>query len=238
MQYLKLKTTLAALSVGAMFAFSGAASAATVFSIDVTDGSLFSTNSPATGSTAKLDFSFAQSGSDVDLTVATENTTGSATFGSGATESRLMGFAFETPDLVSLVSFTGSTIFSELLTNDGSVNGGPFNSIIFDLGAGNKSSLLGGGNPNGALAQGSSTSVTFKLSGLGESAMASAFETGFSSGSLELGLRFKAVNGSGADSDKLLYRAPDPTPVPLPAAAWMLLAGLGGLAAMKRRKSA
>ena len=38
--------------------------------------------------------------------------------------------------------------------------------------------------------------------------------------------------------DKLLYVAPHMSAVPLPAAGWMLIAGLGGLAAMKRRKKA
>jgi|SRR6056297_35897 len=33
------------------------------------------------------------------------------------------------------------------------------------------------------------------------------------------------------------YRVEDLTPVPLPAAGWMLLAGVGGLVAMKRRKA-
>jgi len=214
-----------------------AVNAATVFSVDIGDGTVFSTNTSATGSAASLEFSFLQNGANVDLTVTAENTTGNTTFGSGATLSRMMGFAFETPDTVSFVSFTGTTIFSNLLQNDSSVNGGPFNSITFDLGAGNKSTLEGSGNPNDALAQGSSTSTLFKLNGLAEAAMATAFETGFADGTLELGLRFKAVNGTGADSDKLLYRAPDaPSPVPLPAAAWMLLAGLGGLAAVKRRQ--
>jgi hypothetical protein len=34
------------------------------------------------------------------------------------------------------------------------------------------------------------------------------------------------------------YRPGTPSPVPLPAAGWMLLAGLGGIAAAKRRKKA
>ncbi|MBU2993721.1 VPLPA-CTERM sorting domain-containing protein [Octadecabacter sp. 1_MG-2023] len=42
------------------------------------------------------------------------------------------------------------------------------------------------------------------------------------------------VTYAGITSDVL----PDPSPVPLPAAGWMLLASLGGLAAAKRRKQA
>lgn len=242
MYFLSIKTTAAAMTAGAVLAIAGSASAATMFAIDVGYGTSFSTNTPATGSSASFDFSFAQVGANVEMTVDVENTTGDVTFGSGATESKMMGFAFETPDAVSLVpgGFVGSSFFGNLLANDSSVNGGPFNSITFDYGAGNKTTLMGPGNPNGGLGQDDGiTSVVFTFGGALEAAMAAAFEDGFESGALALGLRFKAVNGTGAGSDKLLYTGSTDMPaVPLPAAGWMLIAGLGGLAAMKRRKGA
>ena len=49
-----------------------------------------------------------------------------------------------------------------------------------------------------------------------------------------IGLRFKSSSNAGG-SDKLVG-TPDMTPIPLPAAGWMLIAGLGGLAAARRRK--
>lgn len=226
----------------------GAASAATTFTIDVGEDSLFSTNSPATGSSASLTFAFEQVTapgitSDVKLTVTVDNTTGDGdAFGSGATASKLVGFAFTTPDAVSLgdtaSNYVGSSYFPYLLLNDDSVNGNQFNSITFDLGGGLKSTLEGSGSPSAGLdPEDGTTSVSFYLKGLDEVTMASYFEDGFEDGTLKLGLRFKAVNGTGADSDKLLYVAPT-TPVPLPAGGLLLLTGLGGIALMRRRAKA
>lgn len=49
-----------------------------------------------------------------------------------------------------------------------------------------------------------------------------------------LGLRVQQVGPNGEDSDKLVATS---TPVvPLPAAGWLLLGGIGGIAALKRRK--
>ncbi|NJO94023.1 MAG: PEP-CTERM sorting domain-containing protein [Hydrococcus sp. RM1_1_31] len=62
-----------------------------------------------------------------------------------------------------------------------------------------------GGNANGALPQGQSTSVSFLLSGtnLLANTVESDFFTGFSDGSLKAVARFQQVN-AGAGSDKLL----------------------------------
>ena len=42
--------------------------------------------------------------------------------------------------------------------------------------------------------------------------------------------------GNRAGSDKLIGFATPPSVVPLPAAGWMLIAGVAGLGAMRRRK--
>lgn len=59
------------------------------------------------------------------------------------------------------------------------------------------------------------------------------------------GMELRTRNGSGPDLNGFFLTAADPddfgpglAPVPLPAAGWMLIAGLGGLAAMRRRKAA
>lgn len=47
--------------------------------------------------------------------------------------------------------------------------------------------------------------------------------------------RFQQTGANGSESD---VAVPRPTVVPLPAAGWLLIGGIGGLAALKRRKKA
>jgi hypothetical protein len=47
---------------------------------------------------------------------------------------------------------------------------------------------------------------------------------------------FALVDGDGVAREIDTFTAPDTAPIPLPAAGWMLLAGIGGLVAMRRRK--
>ena len=42
--------------------------------------------------------------------------------------------------------------------------------------------------------------------------------------------------GGGGDPEPPDPEPPDPSPVPLPAAGWLLMAGLAGLTALRRRK--
>jgi hypothetical protein len=58
------------------------------------------------------------------------------------------------------------------------------------------------------------------------------FESGFSGD-----LKFTTANEKGL-SNWIAFGSGEMTPVPLPAAGWMLLAGIGGLAALRRRKNA
>ena len=50
-------------------------------------------------------------------------------------------------------------------------------------------------------------------------------------------LTFSTNNGGNVRLDDLAIYAPPPAPVPLPAAGLMLVAGLGGLAALRKRKA-
>ncbi|WP_242649073.1 exosortase-dependent surface protein XDP2 [Cognatiyoonia sediminum] len=66
---------------------------------------------------------------------------------------------------------------------------------------------------------------------------------GLPEGQAVFGMELRTTNGSGPDLNGFFLTAADPdsfgpelTPVPLPAAGWMLIVGLGSLAAMRRRK--
>ena len=79
----------------------------------------------------------------------------------------------------------------------------------------------------------SDESETFKMGGA-----TYMFDTiGFEFNNMILGTFWTEEN---QDNSAHLYASYSvvPSPVPLPAAGWMLIAGLGGLVAMKRRKKA
>ena len=71
--------------------------------------------------------------------------------------------------------------------------------------------------------------VTFNVAGSFIDLLAS-----LDAGTLRIGSHVQSL-GDGS-SDTLITTSSDPDPVPLPAAGFMLLAGIGGLAAAKRRK--
>jgi PEP-CTERM motif len=220
-----------------------APSSAQAFSISFGANST-SSNNPATGASALVDFSFTQVGSNVQLGLNITNTTGQSTFGEGATASKLTGVAFDLLQGLSIVpnSYAGGSFFPELLTN---VNFTPFSNSVgnFSVGIADNTNFEGG-NANAALPQGQSTFVSFLLSGtnLVASTLENQFLTGFQNNTLQAAVRFQQVN-TPTGSDKLL--GGDITngggnggeqPIPEPAT----LAGLGlvasAIAASRRRK--
>lgn len=224
------------------------ATSAQAFSLFI-DPQYGSSNSPATGSTAKLDFTFSQVGSDVLLNLGIKNTTGTVTptvTTSGATASTLVGVGFDLASIISSYTYSaGSSTFTSLYQNASLQPFGTFDVGIRSAGPGNFS----GGNPQQGLTAGNSTSVSFTLKGtnLTASGVETAFKTGLSDGSLRAVGRFQQVGGgvnySGSGSDKVLAGGltgggggGGVTKIPEPAS----LAGIGlvgaSLAASRRRK--
>ncbi len=218
----------AALALGLPFA----AQAAT-FTLDFGANSI-SSNTPATGASASIDWTFADSAGDILVTLNITNTTGQTIFGSGATSSVLTAFGFDLLSGYSYIvgSFVGGTYLDTLILG---ADAQPFDTLDF---AAADNSNYNGGNANGALPEPFSDTVSFKLDSTQNAAQAfAAFLAGFNQNGLDAAVRFQQVTGpndyNGAESDKLLYVPP----VPLPAAGWMLIAGLGGLAVAGRRRA-
>ena len=208
------------------------------------DSTSTSSNSPATGASASVDFSFTQQGSDVLLNLDITNTTGTiASFGSGATTSKLTGIGFDLLGGLNAIagSFTSSGFLNVLaLEGSGDTSLNPFGS--FDVAVLDNNNFEGG-NANGALPQGQSTSVSFLLSGTGLVAgdLESDFLAGFNDGSLQAVARFQQVN-AGAGSDKLLYNPPTPQPetpasVPEPSTLIGLMLTGGAFKALRRKQA-
>ncbi len=159
-----------------------------------------SSNSPATGASASVEFSFTQSGTDVLLELDITNTTGLIpSFGDGATTSKLTGIGF---DLVAGTSYVDDSFASDgfLDTIIQNADAQPFGTL--DIGIADNNNF-NGGNANGALPEGVSTTVSFLIGeNLDASVVENAFFTGFSDNTLGLVARFQQVN-AGEGSDKL-----------------------------------
>ncbi|MGD1713556.1 hypothetical protein, partial [Dapis sp. BLCC M172] len=159
-----------------------------------------SSNSPATGASASVDFGFIQQGSDVKIELGITNTTGSSIFGDGATASKLTGIGFDLLDGLSFAGSFNSDGFLDTFIENAAFN--PFDTL--DVGIADNNNFLGG-NANGALAQSQSTNVSFLVSGanLVAATLENDFFTAFTNQTLDIGARFQQVN-AGAGSDKLL----------------------------------
>lgn len=191
-----------------------------------------------TGATATLDFNFVQSGADLLLNLGIKNTTGTQTTAGGATNSSLVGVAFDVLSGVnaSVKSTTGSTFtkFWQNVDISGLHNG-------FDYGISIARKEFEGGNAKEGLYKNQSTLVSFLLTGSSLSAAQaeSAFLTGFQNGTLKAGVRFQQVDGSRVgNSDKVMAGvSPDAEPVPEPTTIAGMVMGLGSLVAARRKQA-
>ncbi len=228
------------------------ASAASAITLQF-DSSATSSNTPATGASGTATLAFSDVGTNqVQIDVSVENTTGSSTFGAGATVSKLTGFAFSLLSGTSLASISTTGAFLDYAFASG-VSLPPFGS--FDVAWGDNSNFQAGG-PGGALPEGQTDTGLKAIINVGSlytaATLESAYLASFNDTSDDIGavMRFQSVN-AGSGSDKLLYGGisnpgpgpgpgpnPNPAPVPLPAAGWMLLAAIGGMAFWRRRATA
>ena len=183
MQYLKLKTTLAALSVGAMFAFSGAASAVTL--------------------------SGAECGNKwIGLSQAGTELTPSMCQGGNSTGS---GSPIAAAGWTDLAEVDGSETVGILTLNQ--------SAKTWSVSSASGYSMIGISIKQGNGFAFFELDLSKTLSGM--------FGTGNS-----------APDGSDISHVNAWGKGTAANVVPLPAGGWMLLAGIGGLMAMRRRKKA
>lgn len=218
--------------------------AAFIYSLDSTSQS---SNNSATGASASVEFKFSDLSNDqiqVDLTVT--NTTGQlegGLFGDQATSSSLTGIAFDVFDGLSLVS---RNTHGNLDTWLDDVDFNPFSNSVGDFTVAlADNNNFEGGNPNGAVATGETSTASFVVTGFTpdttSSELRERFRQAFESKELDIAARFQQVN-AGAGSEKLLggvvigEASPEKsTQIPEPGN----VSGLGvaiGLVAFSRRK--
>jgi hypothetical protein len=230
------KIKAAALSTSVAVSLLAGATGANAATLHFDNTTSVSSNNPFTGASGSLMLTFMDTGLSgiASVLASVTNTTGvGAAFGAGATTSTMTGVGFDFLTGVTYVvnSFSGGAIFDTLILN---ANARPFDTLDIALA---DNSNYNGGNANNGLTQGNSDAASFRLSYSGytnAAALDAAFGSAFSAGTLQASMRFQQVN-AGAGSDKLNYA---PSVVPLPAAGWLLLAGIGGLFAARRRKTA
>ncbi len=228
-----------------------------------------STNNPATGASAQVDMTFSDlANGNVQLDLNITNNTGDVDYQdlygvdvstSNATQSRFMGFGLDwtggdIADVFNITAsdYTGTSQLGNLIFDDNSINGSAgngtmagtsFNDITFDIGFGNKSTLMGNGKPNRALGAGESTQVSLILdpdSDMDADEIETLLGNALRDGELIAGARFKAVNGTGYGSDKIfggLYEEPGRTRVPEPGSMAALAFLGGGMFLSRRRES-
>ncbi|MFW6296211.1 MAG: PEP-CTERM sorting domain-containing protein [Halothece sp.] len=195
-----------------------------------------------TGATAEVDFNFAQDGNDVLLNLDIFNTT-DGTAGNGATTSTLVGVGFDLPEIIKSYTYNSQNSDFTKLYSDARLE--PYGS--FDIGIRSKGSGgFIGGNPQGGLTAGQSTSVQYRFTGnnLTTTEVENAFQQGFSATYLRAAGRFQEVDGNGSDKvfasllqSNVNYKGEVDIPEPTTTAA-LGLVSLGAFAFLKRSKKA
>lgn len=225
------------------------------------DSTSTSTNDPATGASAQVDFDFVDVAGGVQLDLTLLNTTGQSSFGAGATNSDFVAFGFDVSDSISSYTYDYLSSSFTRLFGDASLNptvegdaviSGAGGQNIFDIGIrvpnaqGNPTAGgFQGGSPSGGLNPGESAQVSFFLNTSDNAqAVEQAFANLFNGQEFRAVARFQNVNAGGGSDKLLVNRIPNGDPddngdvsVPEPGTlAGLALIG-GSLAAARRRKS-
>lgn len=222
-----------------------------------------STNDPATGASAQVDFDFVDVAGGVQLDLTLLNTTGQLddSFGLGATHSEFVAFGFDVSDSISSYTYDNLSSSFTRLFGDANLNptvegdaviGGAGSQNVFDIGIrvpnaqGNPTAGgFQGGSPSGGLNPGESAQVSFFLNTSDNAqAVEQAFADLFNGQEFRAVARFQNVNAGGGSDKLLVNRIPHGDPddngdvsVPEPGTlAGIALIG-GSLAAAHRRKS-
>ncbi|MEL7034146.1 MAG: cistern family PEP-CTERM protein [Cyanobacteria bacterium J06592_8] len=198
-----------------------------------------SSNNPATGASASVDFNFSDVTGGVQLDLDIFNTTGDTSFGDNATASKLTGIGFNLAGGVTADagSFTNTGFLDFLSLNDSLQPFGSFDVAVLD------NNNFEGGNANDALPEGQSTTASLLLTtALGASDVEQAFLNLFSDDS-NFVARFQQVD-AGAGSDKLLGGTvnggtvtPEPVPEPFTILGSMAALGVGTVLKRKANKA-
>jgi len=204
-----------------------------------------SSNSPATGASATVDFTFTDTVDGIQLDLFFDNTTDETTFGAGATEGILVGFVLDIVEAVNSVSLIDLGAFDAFQFDEDGITFEPFSNNGVNFGSFNGNfdvELDDTGSPQDGVLEGASTTVKLLLDSAENAAtIESAFFNGFNAGTIRAATRFQDVN-AGSGSDKLLIGSvdnggPEPEPVPEPAAMAGLIA-IGAGVVINRRKQA
>ncbi len=240
---MRIKGTLVALGLVAAFGLAAAPDRGEAVSFDVVGVS-------DSRNTATVDFVYDGTNK---LTIAIVNTA------TGSTDPRITGFAFNAPDAVT--GIVAGSFSASGTQNDGDwsavfdPNGikTPGNNGFFDIGGVTQGNDITGGSPNSGIAlpamAGSGTGTfVFTLDGdatalglLDEGSflsLLSAPKNG-QSGARPFAVRFQQLDIAGGSD--IAFGGPNGggvTPVPLPAAAWLLIASFAGMGAMSLRRKA
>ncbi|MBE9067545.1 hypothetical protein IQ260_12835 [Leptolyngbya cf. ectocarpi LEGE 11479] len=221
-----------------------------VYSFDSTSQS---SNSPATGASASIEFNFNDLSADqIQIDLSITNTTGqldSGLFGAGATSSKLTGIAFDLFDGLNIVSRSTNGKLDTWL-NDVDFN--PFSNSVgdFTIALADNNNFTGG-NANGAVATGETSTASFVITGFeantSSTELQEQFRQAFENQQLDIAARFQQVNAGGG-SDKLLGGSvsggilppepPSEEPAQVPEPGLMLGMGVSvGLLALGQQRS-